>query len=258
MDLRRNFFRSNKIRFQGRNTVLATTLENVNELSLAFNYGSSAFGNTAYTLDIISASTADAAAGTGARKIIVIGLDANWALQEKEYTLNGQTAVTTTGDTWLRVFQAECTVCGTGLVNAGDIYIYKTGSGGTITAGVPGTLTSAWIKVLAGYGVGYSGMFTVPAGKAYRLNYLTVGARTQATEVQLYSHKTTDATNNSLHVEGHYAVGVSGEFQFYGGEDTPLRWGEKVDIFLRALSSTAAGTATFVCVLEEIRPNQTT
>ncbi|HSW65346.1 MAG TPA: hypothetical protein VLH56_18865 [Dissulfurispiraceae bacterium] len=255
MDLRRNF-KNDLIRFQGRNVALATSLENVNELSLAFNYGTSAFGNTAYTLDIISSSTSDAAAGTGARKVEVIGLDANWAMQIKEYTLNGQTAVTTTGDTWLRVFQAEVTACGTGLTNAGDIYIYKTGSGGTITAGVPGTLTSAWIKVLAGYGAGYSGMFTVPAGKAYRLEYLTIGARTQSGEIQLYSHKTTDAADNALKVEGHYAVGVSGAFQFYGGANTPLRWGEKTDIYLRALSSTAAGTVSFVCLLQEINPKR--
>ena len=253
MGARQNFTRE-IVRFQGRNTALAVTLENVNELSNAYLYSSSAFGNSAYTLDIISSSTADAAAGTGARKVLIAGLDANWELVFKEYTLNGQTAVTTTGDTWLRVFEANVTTTGTGLVNAGDIYIYKTGSGGTITAGVPGALTSAWIKVLAGYGAGHSGMFTVPAGKAYRMEYFTIGSRTQPGEIQLYSQNSTNTLANSLMLEDHYAIGVSGVAQFPAEDETPLRWGEKVDIFPRALSSTAAGAVTFMCALREIRP----
>ena len=250
-DLLRHYNRE-LIRVTCRNTVLSTTLENINELSNPFLYAGSAFGQTAAKVDVISSNTADASAGTGARKVYLIGLDSNYNLQTEEITMNGQTAVVSTKD-WLRVFSAEASLCGTGLVNAGDIYVYKTGTGGTITAGVPGTLTSAWIKVLAGYGFGTSGLYTVPLGSKVRLEKLIIGARTQPGELQVYSQKLADTTDNGLHCEGMYALGNTCLEQITFPNDNSFWFDEKTDIFFRGLSSTAAGTITVDALLRSVR-----
>lgn len=245
-------FNRELMRITGRNIALATSLENVNELSNPFLYAGSSFGQTAAKVDVISSSTADAAAGTGARKVLVVGLDGSYVFQTEEITMNGQTAVVSAKD-WLRVFAVEVSVCGTGLVNAGDIYIYKTGTGGTITGGVPGTLTSAWVKVLAGYGYGSSGMYTVPAGGKVRLEKLIIGGRTQMGELQIYSQKLADTADNGLHCEGMYALGNTCLETVTFPDDDPYWWDEKTDIFFRALSSTAAGTVTVDALLRNVR-----
>jgi hypothetical protein len=122
------------------------------------------FGTAGFKLDISSSdNTKDVAAGTGARKVKVYGLDANLRPLIEEVTLNGQTAVTTVG-TFRRVFAVAVSLVGTDGVQAGDIYVIKTGSS-TWTGGVPNTLTAATVvcKVLIANGSGYSGYWTVPA-----------------------------------------------------------------------------------------------
>jgi len=120
---------------------------------------------TGVQLDITSSSANDVmTSGSGAWQITIVGLDPNFKPQVKTYNLNGPTAVTT-GDYWLRVFAAYIAAVGTGLYQAGDIYIIKTGTS-TWTAGVPATLTSAIVKIVFTngiMGVGYSGYWTVPA-----------------------------------------------------------------------------------------------
>ena len=122
------------------------------------------FGTAWFKLDITSSdNTKDVAAGTGARKIKVYGLDANLRPLVEEIALNGQTAVTTVG-TFRRVFAASVSLVGTDGVQAGDIYVIKTGSS-TWAGGVPNTLTAASVccKILIANGSGYSGYWTVPA-----------------------------------------------------------------------------------------------
>ena len=243
-------FLGQTIRVKGRNVGLATSLENLNEISLAINY--QAVNATAAKVDVISSSAADTAAGAGARKVYLFGLDANFAFQSEEITMNGQTAVVSTKD-FLRVFAAEVTTTGTGLVNAGDIYVYKTGTGGTIAAGVPGTLTSGWLKMLAGYGMGTSGLFTTPAGRSYQLRKATVGGRTQPCEVQLYSMRLDDAADTSLHLEEAWAFGnACMTYVDYDPTSGPI-FPPKTDIYLRGLSSTAAGCATAELVLDWVQ-----
>ena len=205
---------------------------------------------SAAKLDITSSNAADAAAGTGARKLLVFGLDANYNILSEEVTLNGQTIVTTAAS-FLRVFGAEVTACGSGLVNAGDIHIVKTGTGGTYTTGVPGTLTSAICKVLIGYGASGNGLFTVPAGKTARLKGLLLTARAQACTFQIASQRLTDATDNSLHVDFPVEVAVNST-SYISAEEIGMKhsWGEKTDIRLRVIAAAASGIATGMMLLE--------
>jgi hypothetical protein len=85
---------------------------------------------TADTLDIVSTSTADSSAGTGARQLLITGIDENFLSQTEFVTMNGTTAVTTS-NTWLGVNRVVVFSSGTGNTNAGDITISDTGTVGT-------------------------------------------------------------------------------------------------------------------------------
>lgn len=114
------------------------------------------FPATALQMTVSSSSANDASAGTGARTIVVQGLDANYNEISETVTMNGQTAVTMTS-AFLRVNYAYVATAGSGNSAAGDIYIGT----GTVTAGVPATVYDI-IKL--DYNVTTTGSYTIPAG----------------------------------------------------------------------------------------------
>lgn len=87
---------------------------------------------TAATLEAISDSANDAAAGTHARKIIVQGLDSNWDLATEEITMNGLSASTATTTSFIRVFRVYVSEVGAyGNANDGNITIRVSSAGAT-------------------------------------------------------------------------------------------------------------------------------
>jgi len=187
---------------------------------------------------------------SGARKVIVFGIGADYKILTEEVSLNGQTIVTT-ANSFLRVFGAEVSNCGSGLVNAGDIHMVKTGTGGTYTTGAPGTLTSAICKVLTGYGSSGNGIYTVPAGKIATLKGLLLTARAQACTFQVVSQRFGDLLDNSLHVDFPVEVAVNST-SYISAEQINMKhdWGEKTDIRLRVLAAAASGVASGMMILE--------
>jgi hypothetical protein len=113
------------------------------------------FPAAALQMTVSSTSANDTAAGTGARTVVVQGLDANYNEVTETVTLNGQTAVTMSASL-LRVNYAYVATAGSGNSAAGDIYIGT----GTVTAGVPAT-TYDIIKF--DYNNTTTGSYTVPA-----------------------------------------------------------------------------------------------
>lgn len=135
------------------------------------------FPTVAYTLAVISDSTNDAGAGTGAQTVLVQFLDANWNAHTALYTMNGQTAVTVptqvdgianaTPQTAIRINGMEVVTAGTGLANAGNITAND--STNTYTAGVPVTAAKTFDYMFAGDNVSTPGSFSVPAGYRFVL-----------------------------------------------------------------------------------------
>lgn len=105
----------------------------------------------ASTLEIVSDSANDAAAGTGARTVRVFGLDANYVEHTELVTLNGVAAVALT-NSYFRINGAIIASAGSGKVNAGNLTIRDSG-GGTTRA-----------ILQAGYGLSRQSQYTVPAG----------------------------------------------------------------------------------------------
>jgi len=114
------------------------------------------FPASAIQMTVSSTSANDTSAGTGARTIVVQGLDANYNEVTETVTMNGQTAVTMTASL-LRVNYAYVATAGSGNSAAGDIYIGT----GVVTAGVPAT---AYDIIKFDYNNTTTGSYTIPAG----------------------------------------------------------------------------------------------
>jgi len=114
------------------------------------------FPAVALQLSVSSSSADDTAAGTGARTVYLEGLDANHNTISEVVTLNGQTAVTTTGS-YLHINNCYVQTAGSGDSAAGTIYFGT----GTVTAGVPATVYDV---IQFDYNARITGSYTVPAG----------------------------------------------------------------------------------------------
>jgi hypothetical protein len=75
---------------------------------------------TARTLSVVSSDANDTSAGTGARSVVIYGVDANWLSQTVVVTLNGTTPVVTS-ETWLGINRIAVYACGSLGYNAGAI-----------------------------------------------------------------------------------------------------------------------------------------
>lgn len=86
----------------------------------------------AATIEAISDSANDAAAGTGARTIKIEGLDANWDEITETITMNGTSATTATSASFIRVNKAYVVTTGTyGGSNVGNITVRVSSAGST-------------------------------------------------------------------------------------------------------------------------------
>jgi len=137
----------------GFNTAISTAEETVWDGGGVYTYPASAA-----VASLVSASAADDLTGTGAQKVTVEGLDANWKFQSVEVDMDGTSAVATT-ETWRRIYRAYVTQAGSGEVNAGNITI---STGGTTRAQISADQGQTLMAVytvpdnLTGYVTGWS------------------------------------------------------------------------------------------------------
>jgi len=117
-----------------------------------------------------SSSTNDAAAGTGARTVHILGINGTGGYVEETVTLNGQTAVNTV-NSYDAIERMTVMTAGSGGVNAGTIYAGT----GTVTAGVPAVPCSA---IGVGDNLSLVGHWTCPTGYT---GYLLAGKLTTGT-----------------------------------------------------------------------------
>jgi len=231
----------------GRNAIAGTAWEELYQYDQALDFRE-VFG-AGTTVDVSSANVNDTEAGTGAQKIVLHGLDVNYNPLIEEITMNGRTVVTSAG-TFLRLFGAAVSSAGTGLVNAGDIHIIKTGTGGTYTTGVPGTLTSALIKILATWTTGTTGMYTVPAGRNYEIRRIAASGYTQATILGVFIQPNgeTDTFRGLDFVTG---FGNQGYVDLCL-EGAGLEYKEKTDILLRVWGAAASAVVQGSMILRQV------
>lgn len=120
-------------------------------------------------LSLVSSSTADngvsSPAGTGARTVLIYGLDANYDAITETVTLNGTTPVTTT-KVFTGINRMVVTSAGTGRKNAGAI---------TVTDSSSPAQTVGYI--IAEHSITQQGFYYVPRYHKLMADWLTVNAR---------------------------------------------------------------------------------
>lgn len=157
----------------------------------------------ASVLKISSTSANDTSAGTGARTVVISGLDGDFNTVTETVILNGQTAVNTT-NSYLYVNQFYVATLGSGTANAGDI---NAGTG-TVTSGVPAVLydiiatgfnqrTTAHYCVPAGY-TGYMVKGVITAGQATGSTAVTAFLKQHGTDDILRVGAVTAINNGSV------------------------------------------------------------
>lgn len=185
----------------------------------------------ATVMQVSSASANDTAAGTGARTILIAGLDSNYNPQSEVITLNGQTQVATT-KSYLRITYSEILTTGSGNGQAGTIYVGT----GSATAGVPATIY--WQSEVTYNNWSFAG-FTVPAGYTAYISSYTIT-----------SQSTTALINVSLALVWYEFGKTNPEYQstarlssngtFDRHFDYPYAITEKSDVELRAWATTGS------------------
>lgn len=146
------------------------------------------FPSVALQMTVSSSNANDTSAGTGARTIVVEGLDANYNEVSETVTLNGQTPVTMAASL-LRVNYAYVATAGSGNGAAGDVYIGT----GVVTAGVPATVYDV---VKFDYNTTITGSFTIPGGYTGYLSQGLFSSGQAGGSNQVQGRLITRGTNN--------------------------------------------------------------
>ena len=149
----------------GFNAAVGTTAETIWLQGAAYTWQAAAA-----VLDITSTDdTEDNVAGDGALTVTIEGLDADLAEISATVTMTGNTAVLTTGKSFLRVNRMFVATSGVDGFNAGTIYA----STGAQTTGTPDVATTIRATIGVGLAQTQQAFYTVPAGKKAFIQRIT-------------------------------------------------------------------------------------
>jgi len=153
----------------GANGAVGTSLETVWVGSSLYTFPASATTTT-----VSSSSADDASAGTGARTVLVQGLNASYEAVSETASLNGQTGVTLTNQ-YLRVNKVTVLTAGSGGTSAGSIYVGT----GTVSTGVPAAIIN---RTGSSSNESESAFYTVPAGYTAYITRFTMSSANSTAE----------------------------------------------------------------------------
>lgn len=205
------------------------------------NSGDYVWLDSAVTMFVSSTSADDTGTGTGARTILIQGLDEDYNEIEETITLSGQTQVATQLS-YLRIYRSFVTLAGSNEGTSGVIYIGSSGA----TGGVPNTTVYASISIgnqtqIAAY--------TVPAG--YTLYVDEINFTAAVSQAQKLVHCKFNSRDYESNVFRTRFVQVIQSNQLIQSFKYPQGFAEKTDLECRVstdTSNTAIG-ASFQGVL---------
>ncbi len=156
------------------------------------------------TMSIASSSANDTIAGTGAQKVFIFGLDAEYNSVASLVEMNGQTEV----DTGVQFFRvSDCLIQQSGSSNKNEGIIYVSDDTDTFTSGVPQNRIYDLIDV--GHGLSKSGVYTVPNGK--RVAFKIAGINSDATSskpltIRVYRQDVNFSNNTEVLISTFYVA----------------------------------------------------
>jgi len=218
----------------------AYRVRNINKFGATATAGTSetviVTGNTttfltaAKTIEVVSSSTADTAAGNGCRTLTIFGCDSDFNEISEVITTNGQSDSADTSQSFLRVYRARCTTTGTYHgANTGDITV-KT-SDDEVMLVMPAGRGSSETSVFTTF-VNTKAYITqmklqcAPSGSATGNLFLNIHNGVDVVSVPFNSRRTEKAFRG--------LTNVTQEFDF----DSYIEVPEKSDIWLSAIFST--------------------
>lgn len=188
--------------------------------------------STATTLYISSSSTADDAAGTGARTATVSGLDANYDEVSVTVDLDGQNGVQLgNASNWIRVNRITVNTAGSGGQNAGVIYV---GDEASPTSGVP---SNKYATVAIGDNQTLMALWTVPRGYTAYVLQTDVSAATTQNNKYATVHFVARENGGVFQVKDKFVKSESSHHQRY---HIPLKFEEKTDLEFRCIGDSLA------------------
>lgn len=189
---------------------------------------------TTSTLQAQSTSANDAAAGTGARVITVVGLNSSFNEVSEDITMNGTGLSSSTSTSFIRVYRAFVKSCGTySATNSGDIVIKTTG-GGVNT-----------IQIQANRGQSQTSIFSVPVGYTAYVFDVHVGvSSSRAADVRWYRLENIDDVSSPFTakrlVNSYDNIETSQDFTY----NIPHVFPQKTDIFFTGQTNTGTTSVT--------------
>jgi hypothetical protein len=192
----------------------------------------------ALQMKVSSTSANDTAAGTGARTIVIQGLNKDFDEISETVTLNGLTEVLTS-NLFFRVNYAYVDSAGSGNSAAGDIYIGT----GTVTAGVPATVYNI---IKYDFNNTVTGHYTVPRGYTGYLAQGLFSAGQAVGTTQVRGRLLTTGTNNIRSTAAVTTVnnGVA-DYAF----EYPIAIPEKTDVEATGIGSAANNGVSCMFIL---------
>ena len=192
------------------------------------NAGDYIWLDSAVTMFVSSTSANDTGTGTGARTILIQGLDEDYNEIEETITLNGQTQVATQLS-YLRIYRSFVTLAGSNEGTSGVIYIGSSGS----TGGVPNSSVYASISIgnqtqIAAY--------TVPAG--YTLYVDEINFTAAVSQAQKLVHCKFNSRDYGSNVFRTRFVQVIQSNQLIQSFKYPQGFAEKTDLECRVSTDT--------------------
>lgn len=173
---------------------------------------------------VVSSSVNDTSAGTGARTIQLVGLDANYLPISETVTLNGTSTVDTV-NSYLRLDRGIILTAGSGKTNAG-----------TITARQKVTTANIFFALLITENQTHVGCFTIPAGYTgfivacfFGVNKPGSGGGTfdRSAGIDIYARPLGGVYNSKFHTSVTSGHDVDHHFQ------VPIVLTEKTDVVMR-------------------------
>jgi hypothetical protein len=190
------------------------------------------FPAAASILKVSSSSASDTAAGTGARTILIEGLNAAYEAVSETVSLNGQTAVNTT-NSYLRVNKMIVLTAGSGGTSVGNIYAGT----GDVTDGVPAVVVNQ-TGVLANETE--SGFYSVPAGHTAFINMWTMSSGNTTPDEWTRFTLRIRPFGGVFGIKAQYHIAASGIYECKAAYPLPIP--EKAD--LEVLAATSDGSAS--------------
>lgn len=200
---------------------------------------------SASTIYVTSDSLNDGTGQTGARTILVQGLNSDYEEITSIVTVGGGASTAQ----FLRVYRAQLYETGTLGNNAGILTI-STGSGGTgtVLAKIGGNGTGV---NFIGYGQTFLGLYTVPAGYNGFLTQWVVGSDTYNSPVTAFL--TIRESDNQRRLLTKDVMKIAGGLHTKN-YNVPLKIPEKTDIEIRAFNQAGTGvSSTFNIITERAR-----